>query len=108
MKINMINIAKYSDFEGNVGEKIKIIGKIAKEIWQHLTTLVDSHPFMNYFDLDDGYQIVIYTKDSLSCDEKIEVVGKLIKVEGKRKNPRSKIHDEYFEYQLIVDSWKCL
>lgn len=104
----MINITKYSDFEGNVGEKVRIVGKIAKEIWQHLTTLVDSHPFMNYFDLDDGYQILIYTKDSLPCDDKIEIMGKLIKVEGKRKNPRSKIHDEYFEYQLLVDSWKCL
>lgn len=104
----MITITKYSDFQNNLGKIVKIIGKIAKEIWQHLTTLVDSHPFMNYFDLDDGYQIVIYTKDSLSCSEKIEIVGKLIKVEGKRKNPRSKIHDEYFEYQLLVDSWKCL
>ena len=104
----MKRISKYSDFEGSVGENVKIIGKIAKEIWQHLTTFVDTHPFMNYFDLDDGYQIVIYTKDSLSCDDKIEIMGKLIKVEGKRKNPRSKIHDEYFEYQLLVDSWKCL
>ena len=104
----MINIAKYSDFEGNVDEKVKIIGKVAQEIWQHLTIFSDSHPFMNYFDLNDGYQIVIYTKDSLSCDDKIEIMGKLIKVEGKRKNPRSKIHDEYFEYQLLVDSWKCL
>jgi len=103
----MKTISKYSDFEGNVGEIVKIIGKIAKEIWQHLTTLVDSHPFMNYFDLDDGYQIVIYTKDSISCKENIEIVGKLIKVEGKRKNPRSKINDDYFEYQLLVDSWKC-
>ncbi|MCK4778591.1 MAG: hypothetical protein KAT57_00325 [Candidatus Lokiarchaeota archaeon] len=104
----MITITNYSDFQKNLGKKVKIVGNIAKEIWQHLTTFVDSLPFMNYFDLDDGYQIVIYTKDSLSCNEKIEVVGKLIKVEGKRKNPRSKINDEYFEYQLLVDSWKCL
>ncbi len=104
----MKTVTNYSNFEGNVGNTVKIIGKIAREIWQHLTTLVDSHPFMNYFDLDDGYQIVIYTKDSLSCNEKIEIIGKLIKVEGKRKNPRSKINDEYFEYQLLVDSWTCL
>ncbi len=104
----MINITKYSDFEGNVEEAVKIIGKIAKEIWQHLTTFIDSYPYMNYFDLDDGYQIVIYSKDSISCEEKLEIHGKLIKTEGKRKNPRSKINDEYFEYQLLVDSWKCL
>ena len=104
----MINITKYSDFEGNVGEKVILIGKIAKEIWQHLTTFFDSQPFMNYFDLEDGYQIVIYTKDSISCENKVEIRGELIKMEGKRKNPRSKMNDKYFEYQLLVDSWKCM
>ncbi|MFX1479665.1 MAG: hypothetical protein ACFFCI_16200 [Promethearchaeota archaeon] len=62
---------------------------------------------MNYFDLSDGYQIVIYSKDSISCKENIKIIGKLIKVEGKRKNPRSKVNDKYFEYQILVDSWEC-
>ncbi len=104
----MKTISSYSDFAGNVGEKVKIVGKISKVMWQHLATFVDSHPYMNYFDLDDGYQILIYTKDDITSEEKIEIIGKLIKVEGARKNPRSKIHDDYFEYQLLVDSWKCL
>lgn len=104
----MVTITTYADFERNIGEKVKIIGKLAKEIWQHLTTFIDSHPFMYYFDLADGYQIVVYAKDSISCKEKLELIGKLLKVEGKRKNPRSKINDKYFEYQLVVDSWECL
>jgi hypothetical protein len=104
----MINITKYSDFEGNIGKSVKITGKISKVIWQHLTAFFDSHPYMNYFDLDDGYQIVIYTKESISCEDIIETNGKLIKTEGTRKNPRSKVDDKYFEYQLLVDSWKCL
>jgi len=101
-------ITKYADFERNIGENVKIFGKLAKEIWQHLTKFIDSHPFMTYFDLEDGYQIVIYTKDSISCKGKMEIMGKLIKVKGTRKNPRSKINDKYFEYQIVVDSWKCL
>jgi len=101
-------ISKYSDFKSNLGKEVKIIGKIAEEIWQHITTFVESHPYMNYFDLDDGHQIVIYTKDDVSCEEKLETTGKLIKVESKHKNPRSKITDKYFEYQLLVDSWKCI
>ena len=104
----MNTIIKYSDFEGNVEHTVKIIGKLAKAIWQHLTQFVDSHPFLNYFDLEDEYQIVIYTKDSITSEGKMEIIGKLIKVESKRKNPRSKIHDEYFEYQILVDSWRCL
>ncbi|UCC19207.1 MAG: hypothetical protein JSV62_14060 [Promethearchaeota archaeon] len=103
----MIDILKYSDFEGNVGKIVRIIGKISEVIWQHLTTFIDTHPFMSYFDLEDEYQIVIYTKDSISCEKKLEIIGTLIKTEGKRKNPRSKINDEYFEYQLLVDAWKC-
>jgi len=104
----MINITKYPDFEGNVGKIVRIIGKISKVIWQHLTVFIDTHPYMSYFDLEDEYQIVIYTKNSISCKEKLEIIGKLIKTEGTRKNPRSKVNDEYFEYQLIVNSWKCL
>lgn len=104
----MANITNYFDFEINIGKKVKIIGKLAEEIWQHITTFVESHPYMNYFDLDDGHQIVIYTKDEISCKGKLETTGKLIKVESKHKNPRSKITDKYFEYQLLVDSWKCI
>ncbi|MFX1376064.1 MAG: hypothetical protein ACFFA0_09650 [Promethearchaeota archaeon] len=104
----MVNIINYFDFESNVGKKVKIIGKLAKKIWQHITTYLESHPYMNYFDLEDGHQIVIYTKENISCTNEIEILGELIKVEAKHKNPRSKITDKYFEYQLIVDSWKCI
>jgi hypothetical protein len=104
----MTDITKYFDFELNIDKEVKITGKIAEEIWQHITTFSDSHPYMHYFDLDDGHQIVIYTKDEISCKEKLEATGKLIKVTSKHKNPRSKITDKYYEYQLLVDSWKCL
>lgn len=104
----MAQITNYFDFESNIGKKVKIAGKLAKEIWQHITMFVESHPYMHYFDLDDGHQIVIYTKDDLTCNVKIETTGELIKAEAKHKNPRSKITDKYFEYQLIVDSWECL
>lgn len=104
----MANITNYFDFESNIGKKVKIIGNLATEIWQHITMFVESHPFMHYFDIDDGHQIVIYTKEDLICSNKIETTGELIKAEARHKNPRSKITDKYFEYQLIVDSWKCL
>lgn len=104
----MVSITNYFDFESNVGIKVKIKGMISKEIWQHLTIFIDSHPYMHYFDLEDSHQIVIYTKDDINCTEMIEIVGEVIKAEGKHKNPRSKITDKYFEYQVIVDTWKCL
>ena len=104
----MNTISNYSELVDNLEQKVMIVGEIAKAIWQHLTTIVDSHPFMLYFDLHDGHQIVIYTKEEISCKEKIELIGKIIKVESQHKNPRSKISDKFSEYQLITDSWKCV
>ena len=102
----MVNEVKWQDFENNVGKIVKIKGKVAEEIWQHMTTIVNSHNNMEYFDLDGNYQIVVYSKEPLSRKGKIELTGEVIKVEGKSKDPRSKIHDDFSEYQLIVDSWK--
>ena len=65
--IVMNTISNYSDLVDNLEQNVAIVGEIAKAIWQHLTTYVDSHPFMNYFDLNDGHQIVIYTKKEISC-----------------------------------------
>jgi len=104
----MESVLKYSDLKKNLGKIVKIDGEIGKAIWQHLTTYTDSHPVMNYFDLKDGHQIVVYSKDTISCKEKIELIGKLIEVESQHKNPKSKISDRFSEYQLITDSWKCI
>jgi len=104
----MDTVSNYFDLTNNIEKKVKIVGEMGKAIWQHLTTYIESHPFMNYFDLQDGHQIVIYTKEEISCKEKIELKGKIIKVESQHKNPRSKISDRFSEYQLITDSWKCV
>ncbi|MHA2035378.1 MAG: hypothetical protein ACW972_02590 [Promethearchaeota archaeon] len=104
----MDTILNYFELTTNLGKKVKIVGEIGKAIWQHLTAYYDSHPYMNYFDLNDGHQIVIYTKDSISCKDKIELIGEVIKVESQHKNPRSKISDKFSEYHLITDSWKCV
>ena len=104
----MNTISNYFDLTTNLGKKVRIVGKISKVMWQHLTIYVDSHPFMNYFDLNDGHQIIIYTKELISCKEKIEVKGKIIEVESQHKNPRSKISDKFSEYHLLTDSWECL
>ena len=102
----MVNEVKWIDFENNVGKIVKIKGRVAEEIWQHMTTIVNSHNNMEYFDLDGNYQIVVYSREPISRKGKIELTGEVIKVEGKSKDPRSKIHDDFSEYQLIVDSWK--
>ncbi len=90
----------------NEGKSINVVGKISNIMWQHIQTYLETHPHDNYFDLENGFQIIIYSKDPISCDEKVEIIGKVIKVEGIRDS-RSKA-DGLSEYHLVVDSWKCI
>jgi len=99
---------KIIDFENNLGKTIKITGRVAKALWQHQTSRVNSHSIENYIDLEDRLQIVVYTKTPINCKNEVEIKGKIIKVESDFGNPNVKISDEYFEYQLIADSWKCI
>lgn len=104
----MVEIIEYSSFEKNIGNKIKVKGIIAKEIWQHLVLSVREYPYMEYFDLNEDHQIVVYSKDKIECEGNLELIGELLKTKSESKNPRRKIHDDiYFEYQLIVETWKC-
>ena len=68
---------------------------------------VKEHSNMEYFDLDDDYQIVVYNKDKIECEGNLELIGELMKAKGVSKNPNTKIQDEiYFKCELIVETWK--
>jgi len=100
--------SKRTYLESNVGETVIVEGIISNVIWQHMTTQINSHPHMNYFDLADGYQIIVYTKDQISCSGQIEITGKVTKLESDYNNPEVKISDKFAEYHIIADSWKCI
>ncbi|MGV9171350.1 MAG: hypothetical protein ACOC44_13695 [Promethearchaeia archaeon] len=95
--------------EGNIGNEIRITGTISEVIWQHFQIHLDSHPNINYFDFEDGFQVVAYSKEPISCNKKVEIFAKVKKIE-KKKEARSntKIREGYAEYYLIVDSWNCV
>ena len=104
----MVTEVKYEDFENNIGKIVKIKGKVATAIWQHLIIQADGYPYMNYIDLDENYQIVVYSKSQIVCENDLEMIGEVLKVKGGSKDPRSKIHDDiYYEFQFNADSWKC-
>ncbi len=94
-------------FEENEGKTIKIVGKISNIMWQHVQTYIEANPTINYVDLEDGFQIIIYTKEPIPCPENVEILGKVIKVGGS-KDPRSKISDGHCEYHVIAETWKCI
>jgi hypothetical protein len=90
----------------NEGKTIKITGKKSKVLWQHSSTYIKSHPYQSYFDLKDGYQIIIYTTEEITCKGMLEVKGKVIRIKS-IKDEASKAND-LVEYHIIVNSWKCL
>jgi len=90
----------------NEGNTITIIGKISNVVWQHIISATNSHPYFSYFDLEDGYQIIIYTKNQITCKERVEVKGEVIRVEG-NEDVDSKAAG-LVEYHIIADTWKCI
>ena len=103
-----IMVEKKIDLEKKVGEKITLIGRVSNVMWQHFNVNIQDYPHINYMDLDDTHQIVVYSKEPIICKNIIELSGEVIKIDTKNNDPKSKIHDGFVEYQLIVDSWKCL
>jgi hypothetical protein len=91
----------------NLGNIITLKGKLSNIQWQHMIKFVDTHQNINYVDLRNDYQIVVYTKEEITCDKQIELKGKIIKLRGSKRS-KSKVNDSYVEYQMIVDSWKCI
>jgi hypothetical protein len=90
----------------NVDKKVTITGKISKVPWQHMMTSVQGHPASDYFDVDGGAQIVIYSKSAISYKGKMSITGKVLGVQGSSKRPGASKSETYSEYHLIVDEWK--
>ncbi|MCK5304400.1 MAG: hypothetical protein KAJ72_04060 [Candidatus Heimdallarchaeota archaeon] len=91
-----------------IGKKITLKGKISDIPWQHMIKDVENHNHNYYFDLEDGAQIVIYSKAEVLCSRSLLVTGEVIEVRGKSKR-LSKIDDvTYVEYHIIIDDWECL
>lgn len=90
-----------------LGKNITVTGSISEIIWQHLISYQNDFPHSSYFDLKDGYQVVLYSKDRIPKNKKIEITGKVIKIKGPSKR-LSKVNEDYSEYQILVNNWKIL
>ena len=109
--MSWIKEIELEDSEGQLAKfydvLIKSRGKVSNIMWQHIQTYIETHPNMNYVDLEDGFQIITYSKEPISCSKNLEIVGKVIKVGGS-KDPRLKISDGHCEYHVIAETWKCI
>jgi hypothetical protein len=90
----------------NEGKTITISGKISNVVWQHAISPTKSHPYLSYFDLKDGYQIILYAKNQITCKERVEVTGEVVRV--KVNNDAKSKAAGHVEYHIIADTWKCI
>ncbi len=93
------------ELKNYVGKKVAVTGVVSNVIWQHLMAPPKTHPVENYFDIEK-FQIVVYTKEKISCEGKVKVKGTVMELRGAGKG--SKVDETYTEYHIVVDKWKCL
>ena len=58
----MIDFKGYDLLKDSLGKKLVVKGKISTVIWQHIVGSIEDYPFANYFDLEDGFQTILYSK----------------------------------------------
>lgn len=98
----------------HVDQPIQIEGRCSEIIWQHLIGVFPGFPHQAYFDLDDGSQTVIYSKEPITSNKRLILNGKVVSVRGGSKRPRdlqaqrTKVEEDYIEYHVLVDQWKEL
>jgi hypothetical protein len=91
----------------NVGNEVSLVGTISNNPWQHLIDYNEEYSNIGYFDLEDGNQIVIYSKEMIKCEKRVKIKGKVIEISGKSKRPGDTSKEVYREYQIIVEDWEC-
>ena len=90
---------------GMAGKRIVIVGTVSGTPWQHMVDPRPSHPHETYFDMGRG-QIVVYSKEPVSCAGTVRIAGTVIRLEGSSRDPQRK--ETGTEYQVLADSWECL
>jgi hypothetical protein len=101
-------MTEYKSLKEQVGKVLTLRGEITGIMWQHYIGSYEGYPFTNYVDLEDNPQIVIYSKEPINHKGKIEVTGEIVQVGHEATDENVKIQEEYWEYHMLVDTWKSL
>lgn len=98
------NLSAYS------GQQITIFGRLSRLPHQHLLAEGLSVYQIAYVDADQADQFVAYFLQQPSCEGVLSLQGQVLEVKGGSKRPdqTSKLDASYHEYQLQVESYRCL
>ncbi len=103
----MVDFTSFELLKKSVNKQITIKGIISEIPWQHLVGSFTDYPFSEYFDLEDGFQIIIYSRNKINNKNTLEIKGKVVVVSGRSKRPVDQ-EEKYEEYHLLVDSVKSI
>jgi hypothetical protein len=90
------------DLAQHVDREVTLEGRVSRIPWQHMTVQRPGKR-LEYFDLEDRTQIVVYAAAPLPAGRTLRLTGVVLKVQGGSKRPGAKVDDPAFvEYQLDV------
>jgi hypothetical protein len=101
----MVSYKGYEILKESLNNNITIKGKISETPWQQIIGSFKEYPYTEYFDLEDGFQICIYSKAKIKNKKLLEVTGKVVEILGRSKRPLYE-EEKYSEYHILVES--CL
>lgn len=101
-----IPITSEEELSSFSGRMISFEGKVSDIPWQHLIKIPETHPHISYVDTEGHGQVVVYSRDRITCRGPVKIQGTVFKVEGKSKRPGS--DDLFTEYQIMAEKWKCI
>lgn len=92
------------------GQVVRVLGTISNTPWQHLVAHIPGK-LVEYLDLEDGGQTVIYIDKSPHCPGMVEVEGVVMEVQGSTKRPggpRNAQEESFSELHINVSRMRCL
>ncbi len=95
-------LVSHSQLSSHVDQRVRVRGRVSRVPWQHMTAVVPGAE-SKYFDLEDGAQIMVYTRVVIASDALVELTGTVLAVRGAGKRP-SPDEPRHTEHSLIVEA----
>ena len=96
----------YEKLKQAKNKEITIKGIISTIPWQHTIGSIKEFSYIEYFDLEDSFQTVIYSKSELPKGKLLEIKGTVTEIKGRSKRPKDEQNENYREYHIIVREFK--
>jgi len=98
------------DLATRVGQIVTVDGTLADTPWQHPVAPPPSHRRINYMDLSDTFQLVVYSRDRVTCTpgQGLRVRGRVVRIEVPAKRAReSDPRTTVTAFHVAADTWEC-